>query len=55
MTYSSDELERVIQANEVAGIVFDEHQKAFPDLHPVLDLRYGIAESLWKAGYRKHG
>lgn len=55
MTDPDDERTRVIQANEVAGIVFDEHQKAFPDLHPVLDLRYGIADALWEAGYRKHG
>lgn len=47
------ERERVEQANEIAGIVFDEHKKAWPDLHPVLDLRYGIADALWDAGYRK--
>lgn len=48
----SAERERVAQSNDVAGIVFDEHKKAFPDLHPVLDLRYGIADALWDAGYR---
>lgn len=47
------ERERIEQSNEVAGIVFDEHKKAWPDLHPVLDLRYGIADALWEAGYRK--
>ena len=44
---------RIEQSNDVAAIVFDEHRKAFPDLHPVLDLRYGVADALWEAGYRK--
>lgn len=50
---TSIERNRVEQSNEVASIVFDEHKKAFPDLHPVLNLRYGIADALWDAGYRK--
>lgn len=44
---------RAEQADEVADIVWTEHKKAWPDLHPVLDLRYGIADALWNAGYRK--
>lgn len=48
-----DERARIEQSNEVAGIVFDQVKLAWPDLHPVLDLRYGIADALWAAGYRK--
>lgn len=47
------EQDRIIQSNEVAHIVFDEHKKAFPDLHPLLEMRYGVANALWLAGYRK--
>lgn len=48
----STERERIGQSNAVADIVFDQIKKAWPDLHPVLDLRYGIADALWDAGYR---
>lgn len=44
---------RIAQSNDVASIVFDQVKKVWPDLHPVLDLRYGIADALWDAGYRK--
>ena len=50
---TDDERERIEQSNEVAGIVFDQVKKAWPDLHPVLDLRYGIADALWDAGFRR--
>lgn len=53
MSTLADERTRIEQSNEIAGIVFDEHLKAWPDLHPLLDLRYGIADALWAAGYRK--
>lgn len=46
---------RIEQSNEVAGIVFDEVKKVWPDLHPVLDLRYGIADAVWAAGLRQVG
>ena len=36
--------ENVELANEIAGIVFDEIKRVWPDLHPLLDLRYGIAD-----------
>lgn len=35
--------ERVEKANQIANIVFDEVKRVWPDLHPLLDLRYGIA------------
>lgn len=47
-----DERERIVQSNAVAGIVIDEFKLRFPGVHPVLDLRYGIADALWNAGYR---
>ena len=46
---------RLEQSNDVASIVFDQVKKAWPEIHPVLDLRYGIADALWDAGYRKAG
>lgn len=49
------ERERVGQSDEVAAVVFDHVKKVWPDLHPVLDLRYGVADALWDAGYRKTG
>lgn len=53
MTAPVDERERISQSNDVAEIVFREIKRVWPDLHPVLDLRYGIADELWSAGYRK--
>lgn len=47
--------QRATQANEIANLVFDETKRVWPDLHPVLDLRYGIADAVWDAGYRKEG
>lgn len=46
------ERQRIIQSNAVADIVFAQHKKAFPDLHPLLDFRYGVADALWQAGLR---
>jgi hypothetical protein len=48
-----DERERVQSSNEIASIVFDQVKRAWPDLHPVLDLRYGIADAVLAAGYRR--
>lgn len=50
---TDDERARVEHSNEVAGIVFDQVKRVWPDLHPVLDLRYGIADALWDAGFRR--
>lgn len=47
------ERERIEQSNDVAAIVFDQVKNVWPDLHPVFDLRYGIADALWDAGYRR--
>ena len=44
---------RIIQSNEVAGIVIEVHHKAFgEDVYVDLGLRYGIADALWDAGLR---
>lgn len=43
---------RLAQSNTVAAIVFDEIKKVWPNLHPLLSLRYGIADALWVAGLR---
>lgn len=48
-----NERERVEASNEIADIVFAEVKRVWPDLHPVLDLRYGIADAVLAAGYRK--
>lgn len=45
--------DRVIAANEIADIVFTEVKRVWPDLHPVFDLRYGIADAVLAAGYRR--
>lgn len=45
---------KVIQGNDVAGVVIDQFRKHWPDLYPVLSLRYGIADALWNAGYRSN-
>ncbi|QWY84630.1 hypothetical protein QEH34_gp48 [Microbacterium phage Footloose] len=52
-TSIDDERTRIEQSNDVAAIVFTKIKKAWPDLHPVLDLRYGIADALWAAGFRR--
>lgn len=52
-TPTDDERARIEQSNNVASIVFDQIKKVWPDLHPVLDLRYGIADALWAAGFRR--
>ena len=51
---AEDKRAEVEQANEVAEVVFDQIKLAWPDLHPVLSLRYGIADALWDRGYRRH-
>lgn len=50
---TNEDRARIEQSNEVAGIVFDEIKRVWPDLHPVFDLRYGIADALWDAGFRR--
>lgn len=52
-TPTDDERTRIEQSNDIAEIVFAEVKKAWPDLHPVLSLRYGIADALWAAGFRR--
>lgn len=52
-TNVGDVRERIVQSNDVAGIVFDVMQEKTPYVFPLLDLRYGIADALWDAGYRK--
>lgn len=47
------ERERAQMANEIAQIVIDEFKRTLPDAYPLLDLRYGIADRLLDAGYRK--
>lgn len=47
------ETERIIQSNDVAGIVIDVLDRVAPRIFPHLDLRYGIADALWDAGYRR--
>lgn len=45
---------RVIQSNDVAEIVIGVHHKCFgDDVYVDLGLRYGIADALYAAGYRK--
>lgn len=44
---------RIEQANEVAGIIITVTEKVHPGEFVTLDLRYGIADALWAAGYRK--
>lgn len=44
----NDERDRIIQSNDVAGIVGDVFGGYVP-----LNVRYGIADALWDAGYRK--
>lgn len=48
-----NEREWIIAANEIADIVFTEVKRVWPDLHPVFDLRYGIADAVLAAGYHK--
>lgn len=48
-----DVRKRIIQSNDVAGIVIDVMRDKTPHMFPILDLRYGIADALWDAGYRK--
>lgn len=50
---TDDERTRIEQSNTVATIVFDQVKRVWPDLHPLLDLRYGIADALWAAGFRR--
>lgn len=45
--------QRAIQANEIAGIVIDVMAQVHPDLFADITLRYGIADAVWAAGYRK--
>lgn len=49
----TEERDRIIQSNDIAGIVIDVMREKTPHMFPLLDLRYGIADALWDAGYRK--
>ncbi|QHB37218.1 hypothetical protein QDA03_gp23 [Microbacterium phage Terij] len=44
---------RAIQANEIAYTVIEVAQNKAPEEFVTLDFRYGIADALWDAGYRK--
>lgn len=46
------ERQRIIQSNLVANIVIDQITKHAPHLFTVIEVRYGIADALWEAGYR---
>lgn len=46
---------RSIQSNDVASIVIQQAAEHVPGLFVTLDFRYGIADALWAAGYRKVG
>lgn len=48
-----DVRKRIAQSNDIAGIVIDVMREKTPNMFPILDLRYGIADALWDAGYRK--
>ena len=50
MTETNEAREKAIQANEIAGIVIGVLE---PEIFAPLDLRYGIADAVWDAGYRK--
>lgn len=45
---------RLIQSNDVASIVIQQAAEHVPGLFVTLDFRYGIADALWAAGYRKN-
>lgn len=44
---------KAIQANEIAYTVIEVAQNKAPAEFVTLDFRYGIADALWDAGYRK--
>lgn len=47
------ERERIEQSNDIAYTVIEVAQNKTPDQFVTLDFRYGIADALWAAGYRK--
>lgn len=49
---TDDERTRIMQSNAIAGIVIDVAAREMPGLFVTLNLRYGIADALWDAGYR---
>lgn len=49
----NDERVRIEQSNDIAHTVIEVAQNWAPELFVTLDLRYGIADALWDAGYRK--
>ncbi|AWY05341.1 hypothetical protein SEA_MEMENTOMORI_87 [Microbacterium phage MementoMori] len=53
MTDLTEEQTRAIQANEIAYTVIEVAQNKAPEEFVTLDFRYGIADALWDAGYRK--
>lgn len=51
---ASVERARIEQSNDVAGIVTAAHHKLYgTDFYVDLHLRYGIADALYAAGYRR--
>lgn len=51
----TEEQRRAVQANEIAYTVIEVAQNKAPEEFVTLDFRYGIADALWAAGYRKVG
>lgn len=47
------EVERIEQSNDIASTVIKVAQRKAPSEFVTLDFRYGIADALWDAGYRK--
>lgn len=47
------ERERIAQSNDIAYTVIEVAQNKTPNEFVTLDFRYGIADALWDAGYRK--
>lgn len=50
---TDDERTRIEQSNDIAYTVIEVAQNKAPDEFVTLDFRYGIADALWNAGYRK--
>lgn len=50
---TDDERIRIEQSNDIAYTVIEVAQNKAPEEFVTLDFRYGIADALWNAGYRK--
>lgn len=45
--------DQTVQANDISALILDTAVSLRPNYFVTLDLRYGIADALWEAGYRK--